>query len=304
MSHHKFSGFFKEIIEQYPQIDIAGFLSEKLQIPLDKAEELAARIEKEFDLKEIKAEPNLEKTEELETSPKTSVYSVESLSEMELEHFTKWLLEELNYEILPEKYPVDLGVNFVVAKDGEKIAIYVKSYPTTNRAPNSIVLKSSESKRACECQRALVVSSAYFSQQARLDAEALGVELLDRDTLASKIVEVIRKAECEVQSCFPLYKGSLLQSLLGLEETKDFIIEARADEKYDLHLPGVKYPLLTFQSCSGEVVRCVFRIKFNEPVGEFGGEVLIGCDRANNRFGPDGAEAYGLIIQYLEQFVE
>ena len=95
-----------------------------------------------------------------------------------------------------------------------------------------------------------------------------------------------------------------MQSLLRLEETKDFIIEPKADGKYDLHLPGVKYPLLTFQAIDGEVVRCVFRIKYNEPVGEFDGEALISVDRNNERIGPDGAEAYASIIKYLEQFVE
>ncbi len=67
---------------------------------------------------------------------------------------------------------------------------------------------------------------------------------------------------------------------------------------------GVKFPLLTFEIRAGEVSKCVFRIKFNEPVGEFEGEALIWCDRTNVRFGPDGAEAYSLITGYLEQFVE
>ena len=69
-------------------------------------------------------------------------------------------------------------------------------------------------------------------------------------------------------------------------------------------MPGVKYPLLTFQSHGNEIVRCVFRIKYNEPVGESEGEAIINTDRKNDRFGPDGEEAYSLIIKYLEQFVE
>ena len=111
-------------------------------------------------------------------------------------------------------------------------------------------------------------------------------------------------ADAEEQSCFPQYKGSLFQSLLRLEETKDFIIEPRADGKYDLHLPGVKFPLLTFQAHSSEIIRCVFRIKNNEPVGEFDGAALIRSERNNDRFGPDGIDAYALIVQYLEQFVK
>ena len=70
-------------------------------------------------------------------------------------------------------------------------------------------------------------------------------------------------------------------------------------------LPGIKFPLLTFQAKGDEVVRCVFRIKYNEPVGEFEGETLVGIDRSSNdRFGPDDIDAYAAIIKYLEQFVE
>ena len=108
----------------------------------------------------------------------------------------------------------------------------------------------------------------------------------------------------EEQTCFPPFKGSLLQSLLRLEETKDFIIESKVEGKYELNLPGVKYPLLTFQTHDNEIARCVFRIKYNEPVGEFDGEAIINTDRNNCRFGPNGEEAYVLIIKYLEQFVE
>ncbi len=78
----------------------------------------------------------------------------------------------------------------------------------------------------------------------------------------------------------------------------------RADGKYDLHLPGIKFPLITFQARDEDVIQCIYRIKYNEPVGELGGEALIKSDRNNDRFGPDGIEAYTLIIKYLEQFVE
>jgi hypothetical protein len=90
---------------------------------------------------------------------------------------------------------------------------------------------------------------------------------------------------------------------LALSEIKDLVIEPQAGEKYDLYLLGVKYPLLTVQACSGVVTRCVYRIRYNEPVNEFDGEALIGSDDANNRFGPDDAQAYELITQYLEQFL-
>lgn len=309
MRYLKFNGVLEEIIERYPNIDIVEFLQQKLGIPEFKAEELAARIKKEYCLKVSKSEQNfvrilLEKPDEPEFSSKVSVYPVENLSEKEFEHFIKWLLEELCYEVHPGKYAAASGVDLVATKDGEKIAIQAKKYAKDMKVSNSIILRTEETKRVYECQRSIVIATGYFTQQAMADAQKLSVELWDRDTLAAKIIEIRKTADLEEQSCFPQYKGSLLQSLLRLEETKDFIIEPRADGKYDLYLPGVKFPLLTFQAPSDVVIRCVFRIKYNEPVGEFDGEALIRSDSNNNRFGPDDTQAYALIIQYLEQFVE
>jgi len=310
MPYVKFNGILKEIIEQYPNIDVMSFLQDSLQVPLDKAEELAARIEKEYGLKgTIKPELNLQrvildKPKKPEVSQRISSYPWESLSGKEFERFIKWLLEELGYEVYPEKYAADSSVGFIVLKDAEKIEIHAIMCPKNSVVPNSRVLKVQQTKSINGCQRAIILTTAYFSPKPIADAQKLNLELWDRDILDAKITKVRKNAELEVQSCFPPYKGSLLDSVLRLEDTGEFTLESRTDEKYDLHLPGVKFPLLTFEIRAGEVSKCVFRIKFNEPVGEFEGEALIWCDRTNDRFGPDGAEAYSLITGYLEQFVE
>jgi hypothetical protein len=311
MPYIKFNGILKEIIEQYPNIDVMSFLQDSLQIPLDKAEELAARIEKEYCLKGTsKTDPNLQivsvdKPKKPEVSQKISSYPWESLSGKEFERFIKWLLEESGYKVYPEKHAAkDSIVGFIISRDAEKIEIQAIKCPKNRLVPTSRVLKVQQTKSIHGFQRAIILTTAYFSQKAISDAQKLNVELWDRDILDAKITIARKNAELEVQACFPPYEGSLLASLLRLEEMGEFMIESRTDEKYDLHLPGIKFPLLTFEIRAGEVCKCVFRIKFNEPVGEFGGEALIWCDCINERFGPDGAEAYSLITGYLEQFVE
>lgn len=309
MGYFKFSGVLEEVKEQYPNIDIKHFLQQKLGLPDYKAEELAIRIEREYFRKPInKTERRsvrrvLEKADKSEVSLKTDAYSVDCLSEKEFEFFINWLFEELGYEFHHEKHPAYLGVDLVAERDGEVILIQARRYPKTYKVSNSIVLLSNEAKRTYGCQRSLVLSTAYFTQLAIADAQKLDVELWDRDTLAIKIDEVRKKAKVKVQQGFPQFKGSLLQSLLKFEETGDFIIEPRTVGKYDLHLPGVKFPLLTFQSQVERVTRCIFRIKDNKPVGEHEGAALISFDRDNNRIGPDEVNAYALIIQYLEKFL-
>ncbi len=309
MRYLKLNGILGEIVERYPNIDIEEFLQDNLQLPVNKAEELAARIEKQFCQKGIsKPESNqilnLEKLNESKVSTKVRAYSVDCLSEKEFERFIKWLLEKLGYEVYPGKCSSDLGIAFEVVREGEKSEILAIRTPKNCKTPNSIVLKAEEAARTNGCHRSKVITSSYFSQQAIIDAQKLNVELWDIETIATKIDEVRKNGELEQHSCFPPYRISLLQSLLRLEETKDFIIEPKPDEKFDLHLPGVKYPLLTFQAQNEEIIRCVFRIKYNEPVGEFDGEALIRIERNNDRYGPDGNQAYDLIIKYLEQFME
>jgi len=308
MSYLKLNGVVEEIIKLYPNIDIADFLQEKLQIPDYKAEELAARIEKEYFQKINKSRKYfvghfLEKSDESKLS-KTSVYSFDSLSEREFERFANWLLKELGYEIHPEKYSVDSGIYLVATKNDKKLALLINNNQRNSKVSNSVILKFQEASSTYGCIGSIVLTTSYFSQQAKIDAQKFNIELWDRDTFDGKITEIRKKAELEEQTCFLPYEESLLQSLLKLEETKDFIIESKTDGKYDLHLPGVKYPLLSFQSQGDDIVRCVFRIKYNEPVGEFSGEAIISTDSNNNRSGPDGEEAYTLIIKYLEQFLE
>ena len=309
MNNLKFNGVLEEIREQYPNIGIIQFLSEKLQLPNFKAEELAARIEKEY----FQKSPNktaqkpirtiLQKANKPEFPPKTSAYSVDCLSDKEFEFFIRWLFEELGYDVHSENRPAYLGVDFVATKDCETIAIQAKRYPKTHQVSNYFVQLSQEARRSYGCQRSIVIVTTYFTQQAKADAQSLKVELWDRDTLAIKIDEVRKKANVKVQTRFPLYNGSLLQTLLKFEETGDFFIEPRAFGRYDLHLSGVKFPLLTFQAHADRVSRCVYRIRNNKPVGEHEGTTLISVDHDNNRAGPDEIQSYALIIQYLEQFL-
>ena len=185
----KFNGVLEEIKEQYPNIDIIQFLQQKLRLPDYKAEELAARIEKQYFQKTTnKTEQKsvrtiLQKTNKSEFAPKTSAYSVDCLSDKEFEFFIKWLFEELGYEIHPEKHPTHLGVDLLATKDGETIAIQARRYPKTHKVTDSIILISQEAKRLCGCQKSIVLVTTYFTQKAIADAQSLNIELWDRDTL-------------------------------------------------------------------------------------------------------------------------
>jgi HJR/Mrr/RecB family endonuclease len=302
-----FNGIIKEILEQHPNIDLAGYLADNLQLPMEKAEVLAARVEKQILQKasggmKVKTLRLLEKTSEEEQS-QACCYPVDVLSPKEFEYFVRWLLGELGYEGEPENYAAtEYGVDGVAVKGGVKVAVEALRCPKTHKVTDSII-RIAQAKRG-DCPKVLVITTATFTDAAKAEAETAGVELWDNEVLQNKIREAKNRVDHEVQVNFPKYKGTLLDSLLALRESKNFLIEAKADEKYEVNLPGVKYPLLTFQVQNGKVVHCVQRIKYNEPVNEADGEAIITNDEANRRFGPDDEQAYQQVMQYLELFLE
>ncbi|MCW3984171.1 MAG: restriction endonuclease [Candidatus Bathyarchaeota archaeon] len=300
-----FNGILKEIIQQYPNIDLSGYLADNLQLPLDKAEALADRIQKQY-IEKIgvteEKSPLFVRREESDLK-KNKTYPIDRLSVKEFEYFTRWLLEGAKFEI-EQLRGMDWGLTLVAKENGQKVAVQTVRCPRNSYVSEAILPIAEETKSRFCCEKVLVLATAYFTEQAKAEAEKRGIELWDADTLAKRISEMIAKSELEVLACFPKYQGSLLKSLLALDETKNFLVTPKTEGKYDVYLPGVKYPLLTFQAQNGRVVRCVFRIKYNEPVNENDGEVLIAFDDSLNSTGPDEAQAYEAVIQYLEQFLE
>ncbi len=302
---HKFNGILKEIIQQNPA-DLSVFLEDKLQVPPDKAEELALRIQKQLTQKTQSQEDTqtvLEKPDKT-TPQKASIYKLDSLSGKEFAYFIRWFLGELGYSIEVETLNVDWGMDLVAEKEDEETVILARRYTSNYEVSEAILPLAQQAKQEYECKKAIIIATTMFSLQARACAQTLGVELWDPDTIDAQIKAVREKVDCEQNARFPQFTGNLMETLLKLDESKYFIVEPRASGKYDLHLPEVKFPLLTFQGQKDTVVQCMFRIKNNRPLPENEGEPLISTDDEGSRVGPDDAEAYEAIKEYLEDILE
>jgi HJR/Mrr/RecB family endonuclease len=301
----KYSGILKECSEQ-PDGDLAVFLGDRLGVPLDKAEVLAARIRKEHRQTgnvQVGVRRILEKNPKTDVAAKVAAYTVGCLSQKEFGVFVQWMLEELGYEI-QSRCAVDGGVDFVVALNGEKVAVLARKYPVSHAVSEAIFLVSQQAQCTHGCSRTILIATTQFTDGAAAEAQRLGVELWGSDVLAAKIVEAKQCARKIEQATLPPYGGSLLRSLLALGEAKIFLVERKSEGKYDVILPGVRYPLLTFEVDMEVVVRCVFRIKYNEPVPESNGEQIVGTDENGSRLGPKEQQAYEAITTYLSQFLE
>lgn len=304
MSHQK-TNTLKKIAEQPKNTDLIEQLADELQISIDKAETLANRIKKTSNLisEKPRIKPLVEKLDK-PTEPQPEPYLVGALSDKEFRIFIQWLFETLGYEV-QSSCIVNNGADLVVSKSAEKITVLARKYSPNYALTEIIVLAAQQAQTTKNCDRSLIIATTSFTEQAIIEAQRCRVELWNNTDLITKIEEAKEKlTHDDPKLSFQPYQGSLLLSLLSLAETKTFLVEPKTEGKYDLILPGVKYPLLTFEARNGTVVRCVFRIEYNEPVSESEGEHLIGIDENGNKKGPDDLEAYELIAQYLTQFLE
>jgi len=305
--HNLKLGIIQKIIEN-PNINLVELIQDELDLPFDKAEVLAERIEKQHlqtinNIEQKRLQIVIEKPANPKHQNPKSLYALESLSNKEFETFTKWLLQELAYNICPENFPALMGVDYVATKDGFKTVILARKYPVNCVVTEAAVLMAQEAKQNYKCDEVIILVTVEFSERAKLMAKKWGVELWDAKRLEGKILEVKQQSELEVQYVFPQYRGTLVDSLFSLVEFKKFLIEQRGGKKYDLFFLGVKFPLLTFQVENNVVVKLVYRVRYNEPVGENEGEALISCDKSGSRYGPADVEAYLQVTEYLEQFL-
>lgn len=312
MEHVKFHGLLREILDCYNDTDLVQFLEKRLNLQEYKARALAERIQSNFNLKTIyelrekSQELSSRESEEKEGAGLAgiNIYALDNLSGREFEYFLKWLFGEMGYSVEMTKITADSGVDLIVNKNNEKIAVQAKRYNRTMKISNNVILKTHGGKDVYGCSKSMIVTTSYFTQQAIKDAKKLNMELWDRDFLSAKIDGINEKVKKLGESFqFPMYKGSLFKSLIDLGNTGIFIVERKEGGKYDIHRHGIRYPILSFQVRGlSTVSRCVFRIENNKPVGEYEGYALIRSDR-HFRYGPDGEQAYTRIKEYMRQFL-
>lgn len=119
-----------------------------------------------------------------------NINDIDELGGIEFESFLRRVFLADGYKV--EKTPAtgDSGVDLILDKDGEKVAVQAKRYDKSNTVPNKAVQEIYSGKDIYNCQKAMVITTSYFSKQAIRDAQKLGVELWDRGKLLTKINEL------------------------------------------------------------------------------------------------------------------
>jgi HJR/Mrr/RecB family endonuclease len=107
---------------------------------------------------------------------------VDRLKGHDFEHFVGELLTTRGFDqVKITQASGDYGVDVLARKDGKHYAIQAKRY--SSNVDRKAVSDSVAGRGFYKCQVAMVVTNSYFTKSAKIYANELGCELVDRDVL-------------------------------------------------------------------------------------------------------------------------
>lgn len=113
---------------------------------------------------------------------------VDKLTGEEFEYFLSYYFKNLGFQTRVTPDTNDYGADIVAEKDGEKIVVQAKRYK--GRVGVAAVQEVFGSKSFYKADKAMVVTSGYFTPNAKNLAAECGVELWDRDKLKAVMEKI------------------------------------------------------------------------------------------------------------------
>ena len=113
---------------------------------------------------------------------------IDMFTGVQFEQYIITLLKKEGYSnVESTKASGDYGVDITAQKDGLKCAIQCKRYH--NNVPISAIQEIKSGKTYYRCDKAMVITNSYYTQNAKNLASSIGVQLFDRDDL----IRIIKK---------------------------------------------------------------------------------------------------------------
>lgn len=107
--------------------------------------------------------------------------AIDTLTGLEFESYFANILLKLGYNADVTKASNDNGGDIIATKDGVKYVFQCKNY--SDKVGNKAVQEVYSAKGIYKCDKAIVITNNYFTNQAIKEAEILSVELWDRKML-------------------------------------------------------------------------------------------------------------------------
>ncbi len=119
-----------------------------------------------------------------------NIAEVDSLSGREFEQWLGRFFSRLGFVVVVTPYARDFGADLVITWNGIRTAVQAKSGHTN--AGVRAVQEALAAKAYYDCERAMVVTTQYFTAEAILLAQAADVHLRSRDDLARELAKMSR----------------------------------------------------------------------------------------------------------------
>lgn len=160
-----------------------------LESALDRKLEGLKTLQNESLLKEILAKGSYGKNQ-------ISIDDLDFMEGIEFEHFLSVLFRKMGYKTEVTKASGDQGVDLILHDINFKYAVQAKRY--SDKVSNSAIQEVFAGMKFYNCNKAMVVTTNYFTPSAVALAQKNGVELFDRDKLNDLLLKhVIYQSDIE-----------------------------------------------------------------------------------------------------------
>ena len=119
---------------------------------------------------------------------KSGIADIDKMDGKTFEKYLKVFFEKLGYKVERTKYIGDYGADLVASNNGVKTVIQAKRYK--NKVGIKAVQEAVASKGYYKCDKAMVVTNSYFTNQARTLASRNKVELWDKKVLVRNLLKI------------------------------------------------------------------------------------------------------------------
>jgi len=119
---------------------------------------------------------------------RSGIADIDKMDGKTFEKYLKVFFEKLGYKVERTKYIGDYGADLVATNKGIKMVIQAKRHK--NKVGIKAVQEAVASKGYYSCDKAMVVTNSYFTNQAKTLASRNKVELWDRKILVKNLLQI------------------------------------------------------------------------------------------------------------------
>jgi restriction system protein len=120
---------------------------------------------------------------------RSGITQIDAMDGITFERCLAHLFTGLGYRVERTRARGDYGADLVLEKDGARTVVQAKRW--TKNVGVKAIQEAVSAKPMYRCDRAMVVTNRYFTEQAKLLAEANGVELWNRDGLVAALLRTL-----------------------------------------------------------------------------------------------------------------